>query len=132
MDQLWILLCSYGSALDSAICQQAIQVYFQFRFSAAVEELSQGKLKASVISHASILAFSIAELRNFKNFIGPNKIIPRPHLGGHASCIRAGLTLTFPIVRGWKLSPIPLCMLSFSAAAGGLYIMGVSVQKKED
>ena len=62
--------------------------------------------------------------------LGQNKLIPRPHLGGHASCIRAGLTPTFPIVRGWKLAPIPLCMLSLSAAAGGSYIMGVSLQKK--
>jgi hypothetical protein len=40
MEQLWILLCSYGSALDFAL-----QLWSSFGFcsaAAAVEELSQG------------------------------------------------------------------------------------------
>ena len=42
MEQLWILLCSYGSALDFAL-----QLWSSFGFcsaAAAVEELSQGRL----------------------------------------------------------------------------------------
>ena len=44
---------------------------------------------------------------------GQNKFIPRPHLGGHASCIRASLTPTFPPLWGLEVGAHSLMHAEF-------------------
>ncbi len=84
-----------------------------------------------LISAESLARSKVFGVGSVCKHLGQNKFIPRPHLGGHASCIRASLTPTFPPLWGLEVGAHSLiCMLSFSAAAGGSYNMGVSLQKK--
>ena len=62
--------------------------------------------------------------------IGPNKVTPRPHLGGHASCIRAGLT-TNSFCQGQEIVSHSLMHAQVLALLlGGRILKGVSLQKK--
>ena len=67
-----------------------------------------------MLASSAIKDAASADVAVQKNvFIGPNKFIPRPHLGGHASCIRAGLTPTFPPLWGLEVGAHSLMHAEF-------------------